>query len=143
VPTVRLDRFVATPHGTFGQLYLSDRSFYTVEEESLGNKPSVSCIPAGTYTCKPTKYHKGGYDTYEVMGVPGRSRILFHVANTEEDVEGCIGLGLNIGVLTVTDEDSKKKVPKLAVQQSKPAFTTFMRLLKGVPEFRLIVTDPC
>jgi hypothetical protein len=139
---VNLDRFVETSHGVFGRMRVNGMTFYTVEEQNLGNKPRVSCIPAGTYKCVRSKYNKGGYDTFEVTGVPNRSRILFHVANTEEDIEGCVGVGLNIGILDVKDEDSGEYVPKLGITQSKLGFGLWFRKFEGVNEFDFTVTDP-
>ena len=139
---VTLDRFVATSHGVFGIMNVKGMKFYTVEEENLGNRKSISCIPAGTYRCKRTKYHKGGYDTFEITEVPNRDRILFHIANTEENVEGCVGIGLNIGVLDVKDEDSGDVVPKLAVTQSKLAFGLWFRKFMGEDEFDIQIADP-
>lgn len=146
--TLHLERFLTSSHGVFGQLRPDDPAavkrmhMYTGEEESLGNKPRVSCIPAGTYSCERRFYNKGGYWTFEVTGVPGRSNILFHKGNTEEDSQGCILLGLGVGVLDVIDEDTRRRVPKLGVTQSGLAFSLFMTRLKDVDEFKLIVTDP-
>lgn len=139
---INLDRFVETSHGVFGTMRVNGMSFYTVEEQNLQNQRSISCIPAGTYVCKRSRYHKGDYDTFEITNVPNRSRILFHVANTEEDVEGCVGVGLSIAVLHVKDEDTQEVVPKLAIAQSRLAFGMWFRKLTGVDEFTLTITDP-
>jgi hypothetical protein len=143
---MHLQRFLSSTHGVFGQLRPDGESkrqhMFTGEEESRGNKPRVSCIPAGTYVCKRRMYNKGGYETFEVTGVPGRSLILFHKGNTEEDIEGCILLGMGVGVFDVIDEDSKLRVPKLGVTQSGLAFGIFMSRMAKVDEFTLIVTDP-
>lgn len=141
-------RFADSPFGVFGYLDLLDDTdhrmgrFCAVEDDWLDNLPSLSCIPAGSYTCRRTLYLKGGYPTYEVTGVPERSRILFHVANTEEDVGGCIGLGKKFGGCTVKDEDDPAHWPviKWAVLRSAEAFKQFMGLLDGVDEFVLEVS---
>ena len=112
--TRKLTRFAQTRDGTFGRF----GKWLTVEEEWQGNKPRVSCIPTGVYLCHRTWYHGGGYETFEVMDVPGRSRILFHVANTENDLEGCLGIAGQLGVLQVKDEDSGLMAHKLAGLQS-------------------------
>lgn len=132
-----LTRDEKSDDGVFGTF----EKWQTVEEESLGNKPNVSCIPAGTYRCKRTWYKGGGYETFEVMMVPGRSRILFHVANTEEDVQGCIGFGMKRGHLERKDEDSGKVVKKRAVLASTPAFKEFMEFFKGVNEWTLEIVE--
>lgn len=140
-----LKRFLGCSHGTFGKLVIKGRSrgeFFTMEEEPQGNKPRISCIPAGTYICKRARYNKTGLETFEVTGVPGRSQIKIHPANTEEDVEGCIAPGMSLAVLDVRDEDIGVRGPKLAVAQSKLAHALFMSSLKGVDEFPLEITDP-
>jgi hypothetical protein len=137
-----LARFVDTSHGAFGIMSVRGMRFYTCEEQNLGNQPRISCIPAGTYRCKRRRYNKGNYDTFEITGVPGRSLILFHVLNTEEGTEGCVGIGLNLGVLDVKDEDSGDVVPKLAITQSKLAHTIWMRKIGPVDEFDVTITDP-
>ena len=135
--TLKLTRFAETPDGVLGRL----GPFYTLEEENLRNRPNVSCIPAGVYRCVRTRYHAGGYDTYEVTGVPGRSRILIHAGNTEEDTEGCILVGMRLGVLTVRDEDGGGMRPKLAVLDSRRALEALMARLAGVPEFTLVIEE--
>jgi hypothetical protein len=135
VKTLKLVRFDSNEFGTFGRL----GKWVTLEEEDLGNRPNVSCIPTGEYLCKRTRYLKGGYETFEVMGVPGRSRILFHTANTEEDIQGCIGLGMTLGVFKVVDEESRKEMWKIGVRSSKAAFAEFMKSLEGVNEWKLVI----
>jgi hypothetical protein len=140
-----LDRFLSCSHGVFGYLQSGATRFtrfVTCEEEQQGNKPRISCIPAGEYVCKRRFYNRGKYDTFEVTGVKGRSLILFHIANSEEDLEGCIGLGMSIGVIDRKDEDAKIVVPKLAVLQSSIAFKLFMASLSKDESFRLVVNDP-
>ncbi len=135
--TEYLVRFGPTPDGTLGRL----GPWAALEEEDQGNRRNVSSIPTGTYVCRRTMYNRGGYETFEVTGVEGRSRILFHVLNTEEDTDGCIGLGMRFGVLEVIDEDSGIMTHKLAVLRSRDAFNAFMVSLDGVEEFALVVTD--
>lgn len=125
------------PDGVFGTF----EKWQTVEEEWLGNRQKVSCIPAGTYRCKRTWYKGGGYECFEVMMVPGRSRILFHVANSEEDIEGCIGIGARRGHLERKDEDTGKLVKKRAVLASKTAFAEFMEFFKDVDEWTLEIVE--
>lgn len=62
------------------------------------NRPGESCIPEGDYTLVRSRYHRGGYDCYQVLladgrEIPGRSLVKVHVGNTDLDVEGCIVLG--------------------------------------------------
>ena len=62
--------------------------FSTLEPPWLENKPNRSRIPAGTYKIKPRRYNKGGYDSFEIVGVPGRSLILFHAGNVPRNTRG-------------------------------------------------------
>ena len=132
-----IQRWVATEDGTLGRA----GEFYTLEEEDLQNRQNVSRIPAGTYKCVRTQYIKGGYETFEITYVSGRTRILFHRGNTEEDTEGCILLGTTVGVLKVKDEDSGEWVHKLSVLNSRTAHTAFMHRYKGMDSFWLDIID--
>lgn len=122
--------------GTFGSTVLQ-----TVEDDWLWNARNRSCIPAGQYGLVRTIYHRHHIETFEVVGVPRRSRILIHVANTEEDVDGCIGLGLTRGWLMVRDEDNPAHplARKRAALDSAVAFRRFMALLSGVERATLEV----
>lgn len=133
-----LQRVESTSDGVFGQLHVPHlQPLWTVEEEWLDNQRRISCIPAGTYRLARTMYHRYKYPTYEVTGVEGRTRILFHPANTEEDVEGCIGLGTLRSILLVEDEDTKVRRYKQAVLHSKKAFALFMAAMDGAKEAEL------
>lgn len=137
------------PDGVFGELFvLGDEAdvgvparlqLQTVEDDWRDNAPRSSCIPAGLYTLHRTVYHKHGYETFEVMGVQDRSRILIHPANTEEDLEGCIGVGLRRGKIRVAvDEDTLiTNVIKEAVVASKEGFRQLMEVMAPVDEATL------
>lgn len=146
MPDLLLTRNEVGPDGTFGVLtfpLLADIHpkvmFFTMEDDWLDNKPSVSCIPVGTYRLHRTVFHKHGYETFEVTNVLGRDRILIHPANTEEDVEGCIGLGMRPGRIWVhQDEDTKAlNVYKRGVVSSQIAFRKFMDLVQEYDELTL------
>lgn len=134
-PDITLTRFAPTKDGVFGRM----GPWQTVEEEWQNNLPRISCIPAGSYKCVRTTFHRGGYPCFEVTGVPGRSLIKFHRANTEEDLLGCIGIGVRLGVLRVKDEDSDQMTYKLAALSSRVAFDSWMDTMEGIDEFTLHV----
>ena len=114
-----LTRFADSPHGVFGKLEGKEIELCTVERPWLDNQRRVSCIPAGAYTLKRCMFNRGGYHTYEVTEVPGRSEIKIHVANTMDDVIGCIGVGQGLGFVD----------GKWAVTRSKVAFEALMAVL--------------
>ena len=121
---VTLDRFADTPFGTFGRLSVGGFACYTVERPWEGNAPHVSCIPTGTYPLRlrpsPIVQRTSGHEQgWEVCDVPGRKLIMLHVANTMDDVEGCIGVGKGLGFVA----------GKWAVTSSKTAFSELMRAL--------------
>jgi hypothetical protein len=117
-----LERFAYAPAGTFGRLFLpSGKVLFTVEDRDNNNAQGDSCIPEGEYLCVPTTYHKGGYETHEITGVPGRSRILFHTGNTSGDVSGCVAVGNGLGSLGGL----------WSVSQSRQAFEAYIAETKG------------
>jgi hypothetical protein len=117
-----LERFAYAPQGTFGRMYLpSGLTLFTVEDRDNNNAKGDSCIPEGEYECVPSRYHKGGYDAYEITGVPGRSRILIHAGNTSRDVDGCVAVGLSLGFVGGL----------WAATESKSAFQKFMQEVAG------------
>ena len=71
------------------------------------------------------------FETFEVMGVPKCTGILFHVGNYNHDSEGCILVGENLGVAN----------GKLMLTRSRLAFQRFMRELSSVKEFTLVVVE--
>lgn len=146
-----------TEHGVFGALLLADDrgpvlGLATLEEEWLDNETNISCIPNGTYLCRRTVYHKKqrnrdpwwsqfDYQTFEITGVDGRDRLLFHIGNTEEDTQGCVILGTDAGQFEVEDEEGGGRMVKRGVAHSKTAFKMFMDALRGIDEFTLVVRD--
>jgi len=97
----------------------------TLENPWKENERRVSCIPEGEYICK--RYRSARYpNTFEVTGVPGRSKILFHIGNTTADTAGCILTG-NYAWGT-------------SIRASKNAFNRFMRAVGSLPSFKLRVS---
>lgn len=133
-----LARFLDCAHGNFGLLMhegdSEDHYIFTCEDDWRENQSLVSCIPPGTYVLRRVQSPKFG-ETFEITGVPGRTHVLLHWGNTEEDTEGCVLVGSVLGVRYIAkDEDTGKPGKKLAVLQSKPAFARFMEAMKGVNE---------
>ncbi len=112
--------------GVFG--ILEPLGLHTLEHAYPTGDGFKAKLPTGTYTCKRGmhKLHDGvPFETFEIMGVPGHTGILFHVGNFNSDSEGCVLLGL--------DADHTM------VRHSKPAFAKFMEHCKGINEFTLEV----
>jgi hypothetical protein len=118
-----LERFAYTPMGTFGRLQFAEFGCYTLEDPWNDNRTGMSCIPVGYYSVTPTRYNAGGYDTFEVENVQGRSQIKIHKGNTHEDVEGCIVLGLELGYIE----------GNWAVTSSGNAFNRFFLMIRRPP----------
>lgn len=135
-PDLELVRLCIGPDGAFGVIFIDgvpagpvslERTYPLVENYPQG--PQFVKIPAGLYRCQRTTYYAGGYDTYEITGVVGHSRLLFHAGNVELDSEGCVLLGRRFGVLK----------GKPAVLESRDGFRDFLQLVHGRPSFDLLV----
>jgi hypothetical protein len=132
-----LRRFGSIPNmGTFGTLHVGDQSWFTVERPWAQNKPSVSCIPAGSYPLKLGVFYSGDgvggkpdYPAYEVLDVPGRALIKIHVANLALEVKGCIAVGKELGA----------ELGTWALRRSREAFAEFMAAAAEAKIDRLIV----
>ena len=100
---VVLNRAPSGAQGTFGLWTIDSVPLcLSCELPWLDNKPLVSCIPPGTYTCQrgpSPKFPEG--DTWEVQNVEGRTGVRVHAANDMDDLEGCIAVGNQFG--TVND----------------------------------------
>ena len=117
--------------------------FVTLEREfdNGSNRKSVTlpngvvkpgaCIPAGLYLCKRVISPRFG-DTFEVWGVPGRSKILWHWGNIADDSHGCILVG---------NEFEPSRGQTDAILSSKDAFEEFMRLQRDVMSFQLSIIN--
>ena len=127
---ILIERFCYSPFGTFGHLTGAGLALYTVERPWAGNAEKISCIPEGTYRCKRGVFPKFK-ETFQVMDVPGRSAILFHVGNTLVDFEGCIGVGLDLGWINES----------WGVTGSRLAFRQFMAALNEHETFGLQITQ--
>ena len=101
--TVQLTRFAYSTIGTFGEISVGNATWLTIERPWRNNRAFLSCIPIGEYELRLTMFRRNtpdvsdDYPAYQVMDVPDRTYIKMHIANTMKDVEGCIGLGMNLG----------------------------------------------
>lgn len=125
-------RVFKRPDGTFSILTIEDMPLcLSVERQWLNNQVGVSCIPTGLYLCRRVQSPKFG-DTFEVTNVSGRTAILFHSGNVDDDSHGCIILG---------ESFEPWKDGTLSVQSSRTAFDEFRNRLKDVDQFQLQIRE--
>lgn len=127
-----LQRYLSSAYGTFGEFYEHGGAFeaYSVERPWLENQPFLSCILAGLYPLQ--RFHSSRFgQVWQVCQVPGRDHILIHPANWPSDVEGCIGLGREIGALN----------GKKAVLHSTATLQAFHLLLTNETQAQLMILD--
>lgn len=116
----------AKTDGVFGVLLVDGDPFcLTVERPWLDNKPKISCIPEGKYSCTRREdamlAHGMVKLTLQVNNVPGRAGILFHHGNSPKDSEGCILVGTYFakmpdGVWILESKQALRDLSKLIVQ---------------------------
>jgi len=127
----KLIRVAYIEDGTFGVLFDEDIPFcLTLEREWMDNERGISCIPTGIYTCRRVQSPKFG-DTFEICDVPGRSHILFHIGNIEDDSHGCVLVG----------EMYEKYKGKIAVLSSGKGYREFKERTRNVNKFQLEIID--
>lgn len=118
--------------GIFGRMTSQDGqwSAFTLEHAYKQTSGIFSPkIPAGTYLCKRGMHKLNGmtdsFSTFELQNVPNCSGILIHRGNFNNDSEGCILIGKNLGLIRIMN--------------SAVAFQEFMVLQEGVEEFNLTI----
>lgn len=86
-------------YGTFGVLRINKEVFcVTLEPPDLLNLQSKSSIPAQQYDCQA--YSSSRFpNTWQIMNVPGRDKVLFHSGNLVSHTEGCVLLAEHYGKL--------------------------------------------
>ncbi len=129
IPEFTLLRIAEKLHATYGVLMEDYQPWLlTLEDAWMGNQRNISCIPEGPYKCRRVQSPKFG-DTFEVTNVPGRSHILFHSGNDQDDTSGCILLGSEWG----------KNRDEVIVAESRKAVDKFMHRLTHTDEFNLYI----
>ncbi len=134
IPIVRIVRLEENhQYGTFGVATINTEVFcVTLEPKDWWNQPNMSCVPAQQYLCRRIISPRHG-ETFEVLDVPKRSRILFHPLNIDNQTEGCIGLAQHFGKLKIADKSER------AVLNSGKTFKAFMEKMKGYDTFHLTI----
>lgn len=117
-------------HGTFGVLKIDRECFcVTLELPWRDNQKNISAIPARSYSCQRIISPKFG-ETFEVLRVPDRSKVLLHAGNVDDDTHGCILLGQYFGKLR----------ENRAVLNSGNTFRQFMSAMAGLDTFFLRIS---
>ena len=117
--------------GTFGVLKLDKELFcFTLEPRDEENASRISNIPAQQYWCQRYSSRKFP-DTWQIMDVPGRDKVLFHSGNLAKQTEGCILLAQHMGKL----QDNR------AVLNSGATFQSFMNTTRGFSKLHLTITE--
>lgn len=127
-----LNRIASTKFGTFGVLMCKDEAPFavTLERPWKNNEVSVSCIPADIYLCERIQSQRFG-NTFEVTEVSGRSAILFHKGNINDDTHGCILIGEQFEIV--------KGVP--GIVSSAKGFDEFLAVTKNFEKFILEIYE--
>lgn len=117
---------------TLGMLYIegwkSLAPIYTLEEPWKNNEKKISCIPSGVYECATHNSIKFS-EVWKLENVPERTAILIHSGNTTDDIEGCILVGLDHGML------NKKR----AVLRSRDALAVLRAAIGAHNSFQLTI----
>ena len=124
---VRIIRVERSEDGLIGVLTIDGKAdCWTMQPDE---RDSHFSVPVGNYLCK--RFHgKKWQDTFEII-VAGHSALLFHIGNREDDSEGCLLLGEEVGELN----------GKRAVLASGKAFMEFMKKMGSDQEFNLVIVD--
>lgn len=96
---VDIYRRVETRQSITGEFWIDGikQCYYLEPSRRTPFYPGHPCIPAGTYGVVLTMSPHLGYVCPEVLGVPGRSAIRWHIGNFAKDVLGCCVVGTELG----------------------------------------------
>ena len=131
--TLRLTRLTASmKNGVFGALVCDDFPIgCTLEPYHMDNMKGISCIPAGVYAVE--HYSSEKYpDTFQIMNVANRDKILIHAGNIDNDTQGCIILGMSFGEFGNGDR---------GVLSSKEAMLRLRKVIGIERRIQLIITE--
>lgn len=132
-----LTRLNLLSSGIFGVLKAESSAWYCMTAEhaypdnELNPTTYTPKLPIGEYTCQrgmhQLEHMIAPFETFEILGVPDHTNILFHVGNYPQiDSSGCVLLG-------------KSNANNIAILESRVAFQEFMILMQGIDSFILTV----
>jgi hypothetical protein len=112
-------RKVETAEAITGEFWLDGikECYYLEPSRDTPFYPGHPCIEAGTYAVALTMSPHLGYVCPEVLNVPGRTAIRWHIGNFPQDVLGCCVVGTVVGANQVDN--------------SRSAFDSLMAKLEG------------
>ena len=130
---VDIYRKVETSKAITGEFWLDGlmECYYLEPSRFTPYYPGHPCIQAGAFQVVLTMSPHLGYVCPEVLGVPGRTSIRWHIGNYPKDVLGCCVVGTEVG--------------KDCVAHSKVAFDALMEKLRGndvVAEYHDLPQEP-
>jgi hypothetical protein len=116
---VDIYRKVETSKAITGEFWLDGlmECYYLEPSRFTPYYPGHPCIQAGAFRVVLTMSPHLGYVCPEVLGVPGRTAIRWHIGNYPKDVLGCCVVGTEVG--------------ENCVVHSKIAFYALMEKLRG------------
>ena len=116
-----------TARSVCGELWLNGMFWlYTLEPARVNPViPGHPCIPAGRYQLKLTMSPRLKYVCPELLDVPGRTHIRWHVGNNPEDVEGCAAVGEEHGYDYVSTSHGAFNRLMSVLRNYDPIFVTY------------------
>ena len=129
IPIIEIIRLQEdTETGTLGIMKINKETFcFTLEPPDRVNAPFVSNIPEQQYKCIKYDSTKFG-ETFKILKVPGRTDVVFHTGNKQNDTAGCILIG------------DWRYSTKNKLINSQVTFRAFMMMLTGFDEFHLTIS---
>lgn len=131
--TITLSREISLDDATLGYLFEHDKrsdKWATMEPPWRNNQRRISSIPTGSYVAKRARFMD--FETFEITGVPGRSKVYFHPGNYPRDTKGCVLVGKRFAQTPEGDT---------MILLSKQAFAEFMISMQGIDQFMINIED--
>lgn len=120
-PRLILTRTLAKQGATLGTLEISGpvfKHYVTLEN-------SAKIFPAGTYNLVYEHSNRFKRQLWEFKGIPRRSEIKIHNANTAEQLDGCVAIGMRHGMLNLRPATLSSR---LALEQLTEALRPYQGL---------------
>lgn len=132
--TVTLSREIQMSDATLGYLINSSQpridKWATMEPPWRDNRRNISSIPAGKYVAKRARFLD--FETFQILNIPGRSKVYFHPGNYPRDTKGCVLVGKRFAETPEGD---------IMIVLSKQGFDEFMKSMEGKDIFEINIED--